>query len=132
MALLVERNVHDCTKYDDGIGDRSSVHQCGRFRPACCGRDRMSLKNQSADGSVFAAGETSSRLLADIRRMAPTIAARAAEIEAARRVPLDLVETLTSIGGFRMFGPKRHVGLERELWAALKTLAALATHYGSY
>jgi hypothetical protein len=41
--------------------------------------------------------ETSSRLLADIRRMAPMIAARAAEIEAARRVPLDLVETLRSI-----------------------------------
>src|SRR4030088_1462536 len=105
MALLVERNVHDCTKNDDGndgIGNRSSVHRCGRFRPACCGRDRMSLKNQSADSltlasnsndttgpsdvsndeSVFAAGETSSRLLADIQRAAPAIAARAVEIEA--------------------------------------------------
>src|SRR6202045_4215190 len=80
----------------------------------------------SNDGSVFAAGETSSRLLADIRRMAPMIAARAAEIEAARRVPLDLVETLRSIGVFRMLAPKSHGGLELELWAVLKIMAALA------
>src|SRR3981081_1300755 len=113
---------------------------------ACCGRDRMSLKNQSADsltlasnsndttgpgdvsndGSVFAAGKTSSRLLADIRRMAPMIAARAAEIEAARRVPLDLVETLRSIGVFRMLAPKSHGGLELELWAAPKLMAGLS------
>ena len=112
----------------------------------------MSLKNQSADsltlannsndtngsgdvsndGSVFAAGETSSRLLADIRRMAPMIAARAAEIEAARRVPLDLVETLRSIGVFRMLAPKSHGGLELELWAVLKIMAALAKIDGSF
>src|SRR5258708_21189696 len=80
----------------------------------------------SNDGSVFAAGQTSSRLLADIRRMAPMIAARAAEIEAARRVPLDLVETLRSIGVFRMLAPKSHGGLELELWAVLEIMAALA------
>src|ERR1700730_14683955 len=101
----------------------------------------MSLKNQSADsltlatnsndGSVFAAGETSSRLLADIRRIAPAIAARAAEIEAARRVPLDLVEALRSIAVFRMLAPKNHGGLELELWAVLKIVAALARIDGS-
>ncbi|HTE96752.1 MAG TPA: acyl-CoA dehydrogenase family protein [Bradyrhizobium sp.] len=115
-------------------------------------RDRMSLKKQSAapltlasnnsdgttgpgdvsnDRSVFAAGETSSRLLADIRRMAPMIAKRAAEIEAARRIPLDLVATLKSIGVFRMFAPKSHGGLELELSGALKILAALAKIDGS-
>src|ERR1700704_1704518 len=76
--------------------------------------------------------ETSSRLLADIRRMAPTIAARAAEIEAARRVPLDLVETLRSIGVFRMLAPKSHGGQELELWAVLKIMAALAKIDGSF
>src|ERR1700731_4537008 len=86
----------------------------------------------SNDGSVFAAGETSSRLLADIRRIAPAIAARAAEIEAARRVPLDLVEILRSIGVFRMLAPKSHGGLELELWAVLKIMAALARIDGSF
>jgi hypothetical protein len=45
------------------------------------------------------------RLLADIRGLAPDIAARAAEIEAGRRVPLDLVEALRPIGVFRIFVP---------------------------
>jgi alkylation response protein AidB-like acyl-CoA dehydrogenase len=85
----------------------------------------------SNDRSVFAAGETSSRLLADIRRMAPMIAKRAAEIEAARRIPLDLVATLKSIGVFRMLAPKSHGGLELELSGALKILAALAKIDGS-
>jgi alkylation response protein AidB-like acyl-CoA dehydrogenase len=60
------------------------------------------------------------------------IAARAAEIEAARRVPLDLVETLRSIGIFRMLAPKSHGGLELELWAVLKIMAALAKIDGSF
>ena len=37
-------------------------------------------------------------MLAGIRELAPEIKARAAEIEAARRVPPDLVERLRSIG----------------------------------
>src|ERR1700741_2695533 len=86
----------------------------------------------SNDGSVFAAGETSSRLLADIRRTAPAIAARAAEMEAVRRGPPDLVETLRSIGVFRMLAPKSHGGLQLELWAVLKIMAALAKIDGSF
>ena len=38
------------------------------------------------------------------------IAARAAEIEAARRVPLDLIEDLTAAGCFRMLLPRSHGG----------------------
>jgi alkylation response protein AidB-like acyl-CoA dehydrogenase len=83
------------------------------------------------DGSVFAAGERGSRLLADIRLMAPMIATRAAEIEAARRIPLDLVETLRSIGVFRMLAPESHGGLELDLWTVLKILTALAKIDGS-
>ena len=45
---------------------------------------------------------TVERLLADIRELAPDITARAAELEAGRRIPLDLVETLRSIGVFRL------------------------------
>jgi alkylation response protein AidB-like acyl-CoA dehydrogenase len=59
--------------------------------------------------------DTASRILADVRELAPSIAARAAEIEAARRVPLDMVETLRSIGVFRMFAPRSHGGLELAL-----------------
>jgi alkylation response protein AidB-like acyl-CoA dehydrogenase len=83
------------------------------------------------DESVFAAGETGSRLLADIRLMAPMIAMRAAEIEAARRIPLDLVETLRSIGVFRMLPPRSHGGLELDLWTVLKILTALGKIDGS-
>jgi indole-3-acetate monooxygenase len=51
-------------------------------------------------------------LLADIRELAPQIFSRAAEIEAGRRIPPDLVEALRSIGVFRMFVPQSHGGLE--------------------
>jgi alkylation response protein AidB-like acyl-CoA dehydrogenase len=59
------------------------------------------------------------------------IAMRAAEIEAARRIPLDLVEKLRSIGVFRILAPESHGGLELEFWAALKIMAALAKIDGS-
>ena len=62
---------------------------------------------------------TAERLLADIRELAPVITARAAEIEAGRRIPPDLVEALRSIGVFRMFVPRSHGGLELDLPTAL-------------
>ena len=67
---------------------------------------------------------TAKRLLADIRELAPDITARAAEIEAARRIPPDLVETLRSIGVFRLFVPRSHGGLEIDLPTALEIIAA--------
>jgi hypothetical protein len=74
---------------------------------------------------------TVERLLADIRTLAPDIAARAAEIEAARRIPRDLVETLRSIGLFRMFVPRSHGGLELDLPLALEVITALGKIDGS-
>jgi indole-3-acetate monooxygenase len=71
------------------------------------------------------------RLLADIRELAPEIAARAAEIEAARRTPLDLVQTLRSIGVFRMFVPRSHGGLELELPAGLEIIRTFGRIDGS-
>ena len=46
----------------------------------------FSVKNALSDTALRAT--TAKRLLADIREMAPEITARAAEIEAARRVPV--------------------------------------------
>src|SRR5690348_845470 len=71
------------------------------------------------------------RLLADICELGPVIAARAAEIEAGRRVPLDLVDRLRSIGVFRMFVPQSHGGLELDLPTALEIIEALAKIDGS-
>jgi alkylation response protein AidB-like acyl-CoA dehydrogenase len=74
---------------------------------------------------------TAERLLANIRELAPAITARAADIEAARRIPLDLVDALRSIGVFRMFVPESHGGLELDLPAALEVFEALARIDGS-
>jgi indole-3-acetate monooxygenase len=74
---------------------------------------------------------TAERLLADIRELAPVITARAAEIEAGRRIPPDLVEALRSIGVFRMFVPRSHGGLELDLPTALEIYQALSRIDGS-
>ncbi len=71
------------------------------------------------------------RLLADIRKLAPQFSARAAEFEAARRIPRDVVETLRSIGVFRMLSPRSHDGLELELPDALEVLTTLSRIDGS-
>jgi hypothetical protein len=44
-------------------------------------------------------------VLEGIRELTSHIIARAAEIEAARRIPLDIVQSLISAGVFRMFVP---------------------------
>jgi alkylation response protein AidB-like acyl-CoA dehydrogenase len=71
------------------------------------------------------------RLLADIGQLASDIAPRAAEIEASRRMPPDLVETLRSIGVFRMFVPRSYGGLELDLPTALEVIQALGRIDGS-
>ena len=74
---------------------------------------------------------TAAQLLADIRQLAPEITGRAAEIEAERRIPLDLVETLRSIGVFRMFAPRSHGGFELDLPSGLEVITALGRIDGS-
>jgi hypothetical protein len=61
----------------------------------------QSIPNQVAD-----------RILSEIKALAPTIAARAGEAEAARRIPADIFRMLKSAGIFRMTGPQVHGGLE--------------------
>jgi alkylation response protein AidB-like acyl-CoA dehydrogenase len=75
--------------------------------------------------------DAAQRLLADIRELAPAITVRVAEMEAGRRIPLDLVETLKSIGVFRMFAPRSHGGLELDLPEALQVIGALGKVDGS-
>jgi hypothetical protein len=75
--------------------------------------------------------EAAKRLLADIRELARNITSRIAEIEAGRRILLDLVDALRSIGVFRMFAPQSHGGLELDLPTALEIIAALGRIDGS-
>jgi alkylation response protein AidB-like acyl-CoA dehydrogenase len=75
--------------------------------------------------------EADKRLLADVRELAPNITSRIAEIEAGRRIPLDLVEALRSIGVFRMCVPRSHGGLELDLPTTLEIIAALGRIDGS-
>jgi alkylation response protein AidB-like acyl-CoA dehydrogenase len=66
------------------------------------------------------------RLFSDVRALAPEVTARANEIETARRIPLDLVEKLRTIGVFRMFVPNTHGGLELDLASGLGIIKEIA------
>jgi alkylation response protein AidB-like acyl-CoA dehydrogenase len=70
-------------------------------------------------------------LLDAVRDLGPTITTRAAEIEAARRLPLDLVESLTEAGIFRMLLPRSHGGAGLEFPAGMRVLEALSRFDGS-
>ena len=59
------------------------------------------------------------------RALAPKIAARAAQIEGARRVPLDLIADLTAAGCFRMLLPRSHGGGGVDLMAAMRVCEEL-------
>lgn len=71
------------------------------------------------------------RLLAAIETLAPEIKARAEEIEAGRRIPLDLIGKLKSLGAFRLFVPRRHGGLELDLQSGLDLITAVSRIEGS-
>jgi indole-3-acetate monooxygenase len=86
---------------------------------------QISTKRRPQSPSAF------DRILAEIDGLAPAIAARAPEIEAARRIPPDLVETLRSLGVSRMFVPRSHGGLELDLPQGLQIVTALSRIDGS-
>ena len=71
------------------------------------------------------------KLLATVQDFAPSIIARAAEIEAARELPSDLLRDLIAAGCFRMFVPRSHGGLEVDLPSGLEILEAFARADGS-
>jgi alkylation response protein AidB-like acyl-CoA dehydrogenase len=91
----------------------------------------MRVQNQFHDVSLGTSRAMAERMLADIRELAPDITTRAAEIETGRRIPPDLVETLRSIGVFRMLVPHSHGGLDFDLPTALDIIGALGRIDGS-
>ena len=73
------------------------------------------------DGSVLEA----------VQEVGPSIAERSSEIEAARRLPLEVVELLKPTGAFRMFAPAELDGPGVTPLEALEALAELAYHDGA-
>lgn len=72
-------------------------------------------------------GTTTTRGILDaVRRLAPSIGARAGEIEAARRVPPDLLDDLVATGVFRLLRPVTHGGAGADLAGAMGVYEALA------
>jgi alkylation response protein AidB-like acyl-CoA dehydrogenase len=65
-------------------------------------------------------------ILEAVRELAPSVAARSDEIERGRRVPADLVDTLTAAGCFRMLVPRSHGGAELDFTAQMRVIAELA------
>ncbi|TAI62757.1 acyl-CoA dehydrogenase family protein [Bradyrhizobium sp. Leo170] len=91
----------------------------------------MLHQDQFRDLRTLTAPDSNKTVLAGIRKLAPEIAARAAEIEAARCVPPDLIERLKSIGIFRLFVPRGYGGMELALPEGLEVIRALARLDGS-
>lgn len=61
----------------------------------------------------------------------PEVSRRAGEIEAARGLPADLLDSLRAAGCFRMFVPRSHGGYEADLRTGLRVLESLARADGS-
>ena len=74
---------------------------------------------------------TATDVLQAVTELRPAIAARAAEIEAARRLPADLLEGLSAAGVFRLLLPQSHGGIGTDLGTALDVFEALAAADGS-
>ena len=95
----------------------------------------MLLKEHARDitqNALSLRRESAERMLADIRHLAPSIRARAAELEAARRIPIDLIDMLRDLGVFRMFVPSSHGGMELDLPTGLEIISALTRIDGSF
>ena len=74
---------------------------------------------------------TPEKILSDVRDFAPSLSARGADIEAARRLPPELVKKLAALGLFRMLVPQSHGGLEISFPPSIDILAALAAADGA-
>jgi alkylation response protein AidB-like acyl-CoA dehydrogenase len=124
------------------------THQLGTFRsPASTERSAEQEINMNTYPSLwslvsrrntpfseevqgYSAGVTE-RMLAELQSLATDITSRATEIEVGRRLPLDLVEKLRTVGVFRMFVPRDRGGLELDLSSALAVIEALGRIDGS-
>jgi alkylation response protein AidB-like acyl-CoA dehydrogenase len=70
-------------------------------------------------------------LLATAKALAPSIAARAEEIDAARRLPADLANTLAQAGLFRMALPTDYGGLEMAPARMIEVIEVMGNAHGS-
>jgi indole-3-acetate monooxygenase len=75
---------------------------------------------------VASVDTTAAPILDAVHDMAPAIAARAGEIEAARRLPPDLVTELTAAGCFGMLRPRSHGGAGVDLAMSMRVYEALS------
>ena len=71
------------------------------------------------------------KILSNVRDFAPSLAARSAKIEAARRLPPALVKELEALRLFRMLVPRSHGGLEIPFPPSIDILAMLAAADGA-
>jgi alkylation response protein AidB-like acyl-CoA dehydrogenase len=69
---------------------------------------------------------TASDVLSAVHELTPSIAARAPEIEAARRVPADLLGELIDAGCFRLLRPRNLGGIGADALGVLEVFEALA------
>jgi indole-3-acetate monooxygenase len=69
---------------------------------------------------------TSGGILEAVRSIVPLVSRRAAEIEAARRLPADLLDDLVSAGCFRVLLPRARGGAGADLTAALRVYETLS------
>lgn len=69
---------------------------------------------------------TTRSVLERVTELAPAIAGRAAEIEAARRLPGDLLDELTVAGCFRLLRPTASGGMGADLPGAMRVFETLA------
>jgi alkylation response protein AidB-like acyl-CoA dehydrogenase len=69
---------------------------------------------------------TTEPILDAVQALAPSITARAEEIERARRLPPDLVDELLGAGCFRMLVPRSHGGAQLDLPVQMQVLEELA------
>ena len=69
---------------------------------------------------------TTEAVLQAVRHLGPSILDRAGAIEAARRVPADLLDDLRNAGCFRLVRPTTHGGLEASLPDAMRVFESLA------
>lgn len=75
--------------------------------------------------------ETRAEPLPGLDALCAEVEARADEIEAGRRLPLDLVRRMAEVGVFRLFVPATHGGLESTLVDSLDVIEALGRADGS-
>lgn len=76
--------------------------------------------------SVGSTESAAKRVLQSVQDLAPAIAARAGEIEEARRVPKDLLDKLTAAGCFRVLVPRSHGGTGADLASAMRVFEQLS------